>query len=172
MSNNGEKERFFLEKYEYVFDAEKQIVIDELMDGVIKADFSGYVELFEKDAIYGNISKNKVCLYHGTPFRNSFRPVFVAKIVEGVQTTIIGKWRLPGRLNVFIVMWYLFLIWMSIVPLVIDGQGNLPLLYATVIVFALSLAVFVAVSCLIERKRIKKVIEHIENVQKRLIKNV
>ena len=156
--------------YEYVFYAEKQIVIDELMSGVIKVGISGYVKLFEKNAIYGNVSKNKVCLYHGTPYRNSFRPIFLAKIIEGEQTTIIGKWRLPGHLNVFIVMWYLFLIWISIVPMVTDGQGNILLLYATVIAFALFLAVFVAVSCFIERKRMKKVLEHIENVQNRLIK--
>ena len=72
-----------MKKYEYVFDAEKQLVIDELMSGVIKARISGRVKLFEKNAIYGNVSKNKICLYHGTPFLNSFRPVFSAKIIEG-----------------------------------------------------------------------------------------
>lgn len=155
-----------MKKHEYVFDAEKQIVIDKLMNGVVKSNFFGYVKLFEKDAIYGRASKNKIYLYHGTPFRNSFRPIFSAKIAEGVQTTIVGKWRLPGYLNVFIVMWYLFLIWLSIVPLVFDGQGNLPLLYAIIIAFALFLPVFVTVSCLIERKRMKKVLNHIEQVQK------
>lgn len=95
-------------------------------------------------------------MYHGTPLRNSFRPIFSAKIIEGEQTTIIGKWIFPGHLNVFIVMWYLFLIWMTIVPLVTEGKGNIPLLYTVVIAFALFLPAFVIVSCFIERSRIKK----------------
>ncbi len=161
-----------MKKYEYTFDAEKQIVIDELMCGVIKSGHSGFVRIFEKDAIYGNASKNKICLYHGTPFRNSFRPVFSAKIIEGEQTTIIGKWRLPGYLNVFIALWYLILAGMLIIPLVDGAQGNILALYATVIIFALFPAALVALSYLIERKQMEKVLEHIENAQKRLMKSM
>ena len=161
-----------MNKYEFIFDADKTTVVDKLLDGVVKSDFSEKIKLFEKDAIYGRLSKNtnKIFLYHGTPFRNSIRPAFVAKILEDKKTVISGNWRLPVHANIFFVIWYLFLIWISVIPLIYEGNGNLPLLYLTVFFFSAIGVLFIVVGYLIERKRMRKVIEHIENVQKVLSK--
>ena len=161
-----------MNKYEFIFDADKTTVVNKLLDGVIKADFSENVKLFEKDAIYGRLSKdtNKIFLYHGTLFRNFCRPVFSAEILEGKKTVVSGIWRLPIHINIFFVMWYLFLIWISLIPLILEGNGNLPLLYLTVIFFAAVGVIFIIAGYLIERERMKKVIEHIENVQKELLR--
>ena len=166
-------ERKTVKKYEFIFDTDKTTVVDKLLDGVIKSDFSENVKLFEKDAIYGRLSKNtnKIFLYHGTPLRTSCRPIFSAKILEGKETAISGIWRLPIHINIFFIMWYLFLIWVSVIPLIFDGNGNLPLLYLMVILFAVVGLLFIISGYLIERKRMKKVIEYIENVQKVLLKN-
>ena len=58
-----------MNKYEFIFDADKTTVVDKLLDGVIKADFSENVKLFEKDAIYGRLSNdtNKIFLPHEQP---------------------------------------------------------------------------------------------------------
>jgi len=159
-------------KYEFIFDADKITVVDKLLDGVIKADFSENIKLFEKDAIYGRLSKNtnKIFLYHGTPFRNFCRPVFSAKILEGKKTVLSGIWRLPIHINIFFVLWYLFLLWISVVPLILEGNGDLLLLYLTVVFFTVISMLFIIVGYLIELRRMKKVIEHIENVQKELLK--
>ena len=135
---------------------------------MIKSDFSERTKLFEKDAIYGRLSKNtnKIFLYHGTPFPNFCRPVFSAKVLEGKKTVVSGIWRLPTHMNIFFIMWYLFLIWISVVPLVVEGNGNLPILYSVVILFALIGLLCITAGYLIERKRMKKVIEYIENMQK------
>ena len=162
-----------MNKHEFVFDADKQTVINSLLYGVIISDPLKNITLFEKDAIYGRVSKNtnKIFLYHGSLLRY-YRPIFSGKIIEGEKTVISGIWRLPVRANIFFAMWYLFLICISILPLLTDATGNLPLLYAVVAFFAVLGAVHILLGYLIENKRMKKVIEHIENVQKRLRKDV
>ena len=160
-----------MKRYKFIFDAKKQTVVNNLMNGVISADFSEKIKLFEKDAIYGRVSKNKICLYHGTPFRTYLRPVFSAKIIESEKTTLSGVWRLPVHINIFFILWYLFLIFVSIIPLITKGEKNLPLLYATVVVFAFLGVAFIISGYWIERKRMMKVIEHIRTKQKELDKN-
>lgn len=161
-----------MKKYEFVFDAPKECVIDKLLDGVIKTGFSENVKLFEQDAIYGKLSKDKVFLYHGTPFRNSCRPIFSAKIIEEEKTVIRGFWRLPVSVNIFFSVWYLLLMYMAIFPLIADGEGNWPLFYCWIFFLAIFGVFTIAFGSLIERKRMKKVIEYIENLQESLNKSV
>lgn len=154
-----------MKKYEFVFNAPKECVIDKLLDGV-KPVSSEKVRLFEQEAIYGKLSKNKVILYHGMQFRNACRPIFSAKVIEEEKTIIRGFWRLPVRINIFFSLWYLFLIWIAIFPLITEGEGDLPLLYMIILAFAMFGIFMIASGYLIERKRMKKVIKHIENVQR------
>ena len=158
-----------MKRYEFVFNTDKQCVIDSLLGGVIKPDFMNYLKVCEQDTIYGRLSQNtnKIFLYHGALFRNSCRPVFSAKITEGDKTVLSGFWRLPVYTIIFLIIWYAILIRISVIPLLVEGQGNLPMLYVILAFFALCGGLITVLGVKLEKKRMQKVIDYIENVQKR-----
>lgn len=160
-----------MKKYEFVFNAKKDDVLDSIMNGVVKAEFFQSIKLFEKQVLYGRVSKNKkhICLYHGTPYKNYLRPIFSAKVTEQSGTTkVTGMWRFSVRVIILFIIWYLTLLSFAMVPLTVGGEGNLLLLYIVLLVFSLFGILIGALGFKIERKRMLKVIEHIETVRFKL----
>lgn len=145
-------------KHEFVFNAPKQIVISHLMSGLTEAK-SSKTFLDEEDVIYGKVRADRVLLFHGIKYKNSFRPVFTAKIMENGKTVIRGFWRLPNFSTIFILIWFGFLLGFGCLSLFKNFSIQLVwflLLFSVLGVLIVMLGVF------LERKRMKKVIEYIE----------
>ena len=145
-----------MKTYEYVFNAPKELVIEKIISGVSKPSM---LELREKDVIYGKIKSDKIILYHGIQYGNSFRPIFSAKFTGEENTMLKGIWRLPIFAYIFFFIWCLNLIF-----IIISSTKNF--MYCGL--FFLFPFVLMGFSVLIEKKRMAKVISYIEEVQREL----
>lgn len=150
-----------MKKYEFVFNCGKDEVLRRLFAGVKKP------ELFGNDKIYGRLSKDKkyFSMYHGGDFRNSFRPIFSGEFSEdGDNTIITGGWRASLFTMSFLVFVILFLLTVAVILFFKTGFDILSLICVIYVLFSFigSCVIIAVFGVYIERKKMDKIIRHIE----------
>ncbi len=154
-----------MENYEFIFEAPKEEVIVKLFSDLAKTD-----TYYERNPLRGKICKGrkKIRLWYKTPTvnRRGFCPIFVADILEEGQKTIVrGKWKFKLQDYIFSFFYFAFLLYISILPHVVEGEGNFPLLYAVVAFFAIFYVVLRKICTHQEKEGKEKVIAYIKGKQ-------
>lgn len=158
-----------MKTYEFDFNCDRETAVNSILKNLRKWNF------FENPVVYGRASKDKsrIVLYHGVSYRNGFRPVFSAKVIEesAAHTLVKGYWRFSIDAIVFLVCWYLHFVLFMLIPLIFGAKEAVG--YVEYIFFTICYA-FPLLLCMIgfkvEKKRMNKVLEHIK-MHQRIINN-
>jgi len=152
-----------MKKYEYIFNANKKEVLEQLLKGTNTCWFSFLIMGLNARVSF---DKEYIRLFYKKFYRDSFRYVFAARLTEKDSKTYLnGYWRFSVFSIVFLILWYSALIVGAITPLVKNTVGNLLVFYSFLIIFALSAFVICIASYYWGKSNMKKIIEHIERAQ-------
>ena len=154
------KGEFELNKYLFTFPYDKIRSVELILQNTEKPQA---ISVDKK--IYAKSSKdgNRIQLYHGIKYRNSFMPIFELMIKEKDNncTTARGFWR-----------WHLFTIVFTVVILAITlnnlvngvlSQNNTQIIIT--VLFALFYALLCILGTWLERKNMKIIIEHLRMLE-------
>lgn len=152
-----------MKKYEYIFNANKKEVLEQLLKGTNTCWFSFLIMGLNARVA---VNKEHISLFYKSFYRDSFRYVFAARLTEkDNKTHLTGHWRFSVYSIVFLILWYSALIVGAIMPLVKNTVGNMLVFYSFLIIFALSAFVLCVASYNWGKSNMKKIIEHIERAQ-------
>jgi hypothetical protein len=113
----------------------------------LSLSMSGYAG--SKDML-GKIQGNKFRLQKRRNYRNSFAPFFYGQLTnDGVDTLIVGEFRIHPAAKAFMAAWFAFLLIFSLMAVILHPQGQfeagrVPLLAVSVgmMVFGVALVMF------------------------------
>lgn len=158
-----------MKTYEFEFNCDKNTAVEEILHDVKKA-----VLMFEENAIYGKAAKdkNRIILYNGIDGRNSFRPVFSAKVIENDygKTVIRGHFRFHIYTIIFSIVWFSVLLYGLLESFLTSSTADVEYVVSFALFFSLAYVLFCVFGIALGRKNKKKVIDHIK-MHQRIINN-
>ena len=160
--SNYSKGEVELNKYLFTFPYDKIRSVELILKNTEKP------RLISADKkIYAKSSKNgnRILLYHGIRYRNSFMPIFELILTEKYDncTTALGFWRWHLFTIAFTCI-FMFLVLSNLVGGIIE-KNHIQII--TMILFALFYSLLCIFGTWLERKNMKRIIEHLRILENR-----
>ncbi len=148
-----------MKKYKFIYPHDLSTTVQHILKDTHKP------HNIQEEVIYAKLSKNgkSICMFHGTLYKNAFLPILQLKLIEKNknQTVAKGFW----RWSAFVSILYLW-IGICLITGLVDGFLSENNMQIGVLAILGLIYILLCIFCvLLERKHMKKIIEHLESIQ-------